>query len=296
MSVSGRKTPLWLWAAVVLVICAGLGLCLQFNDNSPTVSGFMESYKNQYHSIVHNRDNYCDRSQRLGNIVQHARSHVLYQDQALDQLERALDSPSRQIIALVGSSGVGKSLTAGILRNHFPWPENVRTLSWSGSRSVRRLEGMLTQLVYCGQNLILVDNMEPEDAEYVPAINELIKGHDEIANRTEQPHLKQLTVVLVFSVNRLQPDEDFETEMETLSRLPRTHVITYDSLEAIHLVACIRREAQNAKVQLEDEQVEEIIRGSDARASGCKSIPAKVLLYGRPIAEAQETDVDYPTD
>nr|XP_044251127.1 uncharacterized protein LOC108062320 [Drosophila takahashii] len=292
MSASGRRTPLWLWAAlVVLVIGAGVGLCLQLDDN------FLESYKNQYHSIVHNRDNYCDRGQRLGHMVQQARRHVLHQDGALEQLEQALDSPSRQIIALVGSSGVGKSLTAGILRNHFPWPENVRTLSWSGARSVRRLEGLLTQLAYCGQNLIVVDNMEPADAEHVPAISELIKAHDEIANRTEQPHLKQLTVLLVFSVNRLQGDEEFEAEMETLRRLPRSHVITYAALEAIHLVDCIRREAQNARLQLEDDQVEEIIRGSDARASGCKSIPAKVLLYGRPIAEeTQETDVDHPTD
>jgi len=106
-----------------------------------------------------------------------------------------------QIIALVGSSGVGKSFTAQLVRNHYPWPENVKTLSWNGDRSVVRVQGMLSHLVYCGQNLILIDNMLPEDAEYVPVISKLIKGYEDIANSTEQPHLKQLSVVLIFSVN-----------------------------------------------------------------------------------------------
>jgi len=201
-----------------------------------------------------------------------------------------------QIIALVGSSGVGKSLTAQLVRNHYPWPENVKTLSWNGDRSMVRVQSMLSHLVYCGQNLILIDNMLPEDAEYVPVISKLIKGYEDIANSTEQPHLKQLSVVLIFSVNRLQADEDYEVDMETLKQMPGTHVITYAELEPDHLVDCIRREAKIAKVQLDDEHIEEIIRGSDARSSGCKSILAKVLLYGKPLPEAPKTPIDHPTD
>ncbi|XP_037723986.1 uncharacterized protein LOC119556157 [Drosophila subpulchrella] len=296
MSVSRKKMPLWTWGSIILVICSGLGLCMRFNDNSPTVGGFLQSYTNQYHSIVNNRDNYCDRTQRLGNIVTYARLHVMHQDQALDQLEVALDSPNRQIIALVGSSGVGKSLTAHKLRNHYPWPENVKTVSWSGGESVLRVQSILSHLVYCGQNLILIDNMLPEDADYVPVISKLIRGHEDIANRTEQPHLKQLSVVVIFSVNRLQADEDYDVDMETLKKMPGTHVITYAALEPDHLVDCIRREAEIAKVQLDDEHIEEIIRGSDARSSGCKSIPAKVLLYGKPIPVASETANNHTTD
>ncbi|XP_016984428.1 uncharacterized protein LOC108048357 [Drosophila rhopaloa] len=288
-----KGVPLWTWG-LLLIICAGLGLCLQLNDNTLTVSGFLESYKNQYHSIVHNRDNYCDRLHRLGNMVNHVRYHVLHQEQAMEQLERALDNTTFQTIALVGSSGVGKSHTALVLREHFPWAENVKTLSWTGARSVRRVQSMLANLVHCGQNLILIDNMIPEDGQYVPVINELIRGREEIANSTEQPHLKQLTVVLIFSLNRLQSDDVYEAELETLKQLPHTHVITYAPLETVHLVDCISREARVEKVQLEDEHVEEIIRGIDARSSGCKSIRSKVVLYGKPIGT--DTDKLYPTD
>ncbi|KAI8034475.1 hypothetical protein M5D96_012749 [Drosophila gunungcola] len=190
----GRKgAPLWAWG-LLLIICTGLGLCLQLNDD------LLESYRIQYHSII---------------------------------------------IALVGSSGVGKSQTAQVMHDYFPWSENVKTLSWRGSRSVHRVQSMLGHLALCGQNLILIDNMIPADGQ----------GRMEIANSTKQPHLIQLTMVLIFSINRQQAEDVFEAELETLKQLPRTHVITYAALEPIHLFDCISREAKIEEVQLTDEHV-----------------------------------------
>ncbi|XP_043659295.1 uncharacterized protein LOC122623956 [Drosophila teissieri] len=291
-----KKTPLRSWVFLILAIAAGASLTLRLTNLS-TVGGFLENYKNQYHSIVHNQDNYCNPSQRLGNMVQHARHQVLNQNQALDQLELALDSTAKKTIVLVGTSGVGKSHTARILRENFPWSENVKTHSWSGYRSLRLLKSMLSDLTVCGQNMILIDNMTPKDAQFVPAINQLISMGKDIANHTEHPHQKLLTVVLIFNVNSMQSSKAFKMDMETLRNLPYTHVITYATLESTHLFDCIRREAAIAMVQLEDEHVDEIIRSIDATASGCKSILAKVLLYGKPIiADSQGTDQDHPTD
>ncbi|KAH8246843.1 hypothetical protein KR032_001859, partial [Drosophila birchii] len=266
------------WYCLFLTLCLGLGLIVW--RWSPEESSFWEMYNNQYHSIVHNRTNYCDRSHRLGSLVAHCRREVLHQEEALDRLERALDNPSLQNVALVGSSGVGKSLTARLLQEHFPWPENVRTVSWRDSSSLFLVKSMLNKVVQCGQNLILIDNMTPQDAEFVAAVNEMIRGREDIANSTGQPHLKRLTVVFIFSVNRLQPDEKFDAEMEVLIQLPGTQVIAYASLEPSHLVDCIRSEALSENVQLDKVQVDEIIKGSDARVSGCKSVRAKVLMYG----------------
>ncbi|EDV46438.1 uncharacterized protein LOC6550045 isoform X1 [Drosophila erecta] len=285
-----QKKPLLKWAYLAIAIVAAVSLALKVTGNMTTVSEFLKSYKNQYHSIVHNQDNYCNPAQRLGDMVLHARHQVLNQDKALDQLELALDN-TKEIIVLVGTSGVGKSHTARILRENFPWPENVKTLSWSGHRSLRRVKSMLPDLTFCGQHLILIDNMTPKDAQFVPAINQLINEGEKIANLTEHPHQKQLTVVLIFSVNGMQAGEAFEMDMVTLRNMPHIHVITYATLESTHLVDCIRREAAIAMVQLEDEHVDEIIRSIDASASGCKSVLAKVLLYGKPIIdESQETN------
>ncbi|EDX02545.1 uncharacterized protein LOC6525602 [Drosophila yakuba] len=284
-------------AYFVLAIVTVGSVLLRLTDNCPTGCGFLENYKNQYQSIVHNQDNYCNPSQRLGDMVQHARRQVLNQKQALDQLELALDSTAKETIVLVGTSGVGKSHTARILRENFPWSENIKTLSWSDSRTLRQLKSMLSDLTTCGQNMILIDNMTPKDAQFVPAINQLINLAKENANQTEHSHQKLLTLVLIFNVNSMQSGKAYNMDMETLRNVPHTHVITYATLESTHLIDCIRREAANAMVQLEDEHVDEIIRSVDASASGCKSILAKVLLYGKPIiANSQETDQDHSTD
>ncbi|KAH8391647.1 hypothetical protein KR200_007724, partial [Drosophila serrata] len=266
------------WYCLFLVLCLGLGLTVwRF---SPEDSSFWEMYNNQYHSIVHNRTNYCDRSHQLGDMVTHCRRQVLHQEEALDELERALDNTIFQNIALVGSSGVGKSHTARVLSEQFPWPENVGTVSWRDSSSLSQVKSMLNKVVQCGQNLILIDNMTPQDAEFVAAINELIRERKDIANSTGQPHLKRLTVVFILSVNRLQPDEKFYAEMEALRQLPHTQVISFASFDTSQLLDCIHREALLENIQLNTAQVDEIIKGSDARVSGCKSVRAKVLMYG----------------
>lgn len=145
----------------------------------------------------------------------------------------------------------------------------------------------------------MIDNMAPQDANNVAVINELIRGREDIANGTGQSNLKQLTVVFIFSVNRLQPDEEYDSEIVALQQLPRTHVITFAALEPVHLIDCIRREALIEQVQLDEAHFDEIIRGSDAKASGCKSVRAKVLMYGRPLAPQTDKETysdDQPTD
>ncbi|EDX18154.1 uncharacterized protein LOC6726201 [Drosophila simulans] len=294
-----KKAPWrnWGYLILVLVLAAGIGMFLQFTGRLSTVNGFLESYNNQFHSIVHNQDNYCNPSRRLGDMVLHARHQVLNQDHALNQLELALDNTTNEAIALVGTSGVGKSHTARILRETFPWPENVKTLSWTDRSPLDRVKSMLSGLTFCGQKMILIDNMTPKDAHFVPIINEMISEGEKRANHTEHQQQKRLTVVVIFNVNGMQSREEVEMDMEILRNMPHTQLVTFATLEPTHLVDCIRREAAIAMVHLEDEHVEEIIKSIDASASGCKSIWAKVLLYGKPIiADSQETDQVLPTD
>lgn len=92
-----KKAPWRNWAYLILALAAGIGMLLQLTDKLSTVSGFLESYKNQYHSIVHNQDNYCNPSRRLGDMVLHARHQVLNQDLALNQLELALDNTTNEV-------------------------------------------------------------------------------------------------------------------------------------------------------------------------------------------------------
>lgn len=95
LEVSRGKASHQGWYCLLLALCLGLGLSV--GPWSPAASSFWEIYNNQYHSIVHNRSNYCDRSHRLGDMVTHCRRQVLHQEEALNELERVLDNVTFQV-------------------------------------------------------------------------------------------------------------------------------------------------------------------------------------------------------
>ncbi|KAH8237931.1 hypothetical protein KR032_008467 [Drosophila birchii] len=244
----------------LVLLCVGLGLCLERYTNSRT---------------ARQEDGYCGRTHRLGDMVTHVRRQVLHQEEALDQLERALDNATFRNIALVGSSGVGKSETARTLRETFPWPENVKTLSWRESPSLPRIHSMLKNILLCGRNLILIDDLTPLDGHLVPIINELIRGRKEIAQGSSSkkpesdPRLKQLTSIFMFTVDRQQPEEIFQAEIAALKQLPETHVIIYAALEPSHLEDC---------KNLGDSKEADIKDKDKVKVHGCKANDAHKLL------------------
>lgn len=171
---------------------------------------------------------------------------------------------------MVGSPGVGKSLTALVLRENFPWPENVKTLSWRDSPHLSRIESMLNHIDQCGQTMILIDDMTPQDVQYAAIINKMILERKDIASGPGQLHLKQVTVVFIFTVNRNQTHQKYDSEVQELLRQSRTHVIVYDALKPSHLKECFRR-----KETIGHSQLEEITRNGAVELKGCKALGIK---------------------
>lgn len=265
---------------ILLVLC--ISCCISLYQNGETVSNFMQRYSSQYQAIVHNKLDYCDRSTPLNDVFQHLRENVLNQEAALDQLEQALASQSSfQSIALVGSSGLGKSLTMRILLEKFPWVENVQRIAWNDyalnddSARLQEVSNMLYSLVHCGRNLLIIDNMLPSDVEYVTSINQLISRSD-VAK-------KHVTIIYIFNLNRMVDDSLYEQHMELVQQLPNTTVITYRQFDQIDLEKCVLHEAKIAGLDLDERYVNEMVNTADVGVSGCKSVRAKVVLYGKPL-------------
>lgn len=265
---------------ILLVLC--ISCCIAMYQNSEAVSNFMQRYSSQYQAIVHNKLNYCDRSTPLNDVFQHLRENVLNQEAALDQLEQALASQSSfQSIALVGSSGLGKSLTMRILLEQFPWVENVQNMAWNdyafndvGAR-LQAVSNMLYSLAHCGRNLLIIDNMLPSDVEYVKSINQLISRSD-VAT-------KHVTIIYIFNLNRMIDDSIYERQQEIVQQLPDTKVISYRQFDQLDLERCVRHEAKIAGLNLDERYVKEMVNTADVGVAGCKSVRAKVILYGKPL-------------
>ncbi|KAH8344881.1 hypothetical protein KR067_009779, partial [Drosophila pandora] len=274
------------WSMMWLLIASGglvLGGLVDLSGAADTISDFIDSYTNQYNVIVQERPGYCERHARLGAMVDHAWDQVLNQPDALERLELALDNTTFNAIALIGSSGVGKSHTARLLREKFPWPENVKTVAWEDTNALALITSILSHLKLCGRNLILIDNMTPKDIRYIPYINGLIRTHPEIANGTaNKPNKKYVTIVYIISLNRMLPDEEFEAQKLAVQKLINTHLINYNAMERPQVEDCIRRTARVEGMELTRDQVVDIIYSIDYINAGCKPVRAKVLMYGTP--------------
>lgn len=276
---------------ILLVLC--ISCCIALYQNGEAVSNFMQRYSSQYQAIVHNKLNYCDPSTPLDDVFQHLREKVLNQEAALDQLEKALTSQSSfQSIALVGSSGLGKSLTMRILLEQFPWAENVQSMAWNDyelneiSARFEVVSNMLYSLAHCGRNLLIIDNMLPSDLDYVKSINQLISLSD-VAT-------KHVTIIYIFNLNRMIDDSIYERNMKVVQQLPDTQVISYRQFDQLDLERCVRHEAKIAGLNLEERYVKELVNTADVGVAGCKPVRAKVILYGKPLEKHDSEQLQLP--
>ncbi|KAH8276736.1 hypothetical protein KR044_002706 [Drosophila immigrans] len=296
------------------VLCLSCGITMW--QNGDVLGKFMQRYASQYQAIVHNKLNYCDRSRSLQGAFSELRANVLNQELALSQLEQALANNQTEIqsIALVGSSGVGKTLTIRLLQEQFPWAENVQSLAWNDydldyDDKVREetVARMLQGMAHCGRNLLVIDNLTPMDKDYVSAINAMLAARNDVAfdssngnssisgsgNNTE---LKQLSIIYVFNLNRLIDDELYDLQLAALQHLPRTTVINYRNFDAADVERCMHHEAQIVGMRVDENNAEEIMRSADPKVSGCKTVRSKVLMYGEVELDDQDAFAETPQD
>lgn len=282
---SKKRNWTFLWynlMPLMIVLC--VSFCIAMYQNGEALSNFMQRYSSQYQAIVHNKLNYCDRSMPLNDCFQRMRENVLNQEEALDQLEQALTTDnSFQSIALVGSSGVGKSLTMRILIEEFPWAENVQSIAWNDydlnddNARFQAVHKMLDSLAYCGRNLIIIDNMTPYDVDYVTSINQMI-SHSDVDT-------KHVAIIYIFNLNRMLEDSLYEQQLEAVKQLPDTKLIFYRQFDQHDLERCVRQEVKLAGLNLEERYVKEMVSTADVEDSGCKSVRAKVYLFAEPQEE-----------
>ncbi|ALC43700.1 CG7557 [Drosophila busckii] len=207
-------------------------------------------------------------------IFRHVGRQVLNQELGLARLERALQSerPFRAV-ALLGPPGVGKTLTALALRQHYPWPENVHSYSWSTyvpdeAQKFNLLRGFAEQLSNCGQNLLIIDNLSTCDYGIVPVFNQLL--------------LERNQTVLVLYIFNLDI-EYYWDQFELLQQLPMdTTIVNYRAFGREELTDCLDNELRLEQRVLKREVYERILQAAlpEVHESGCKSLRQLLLQHG----------------
>ncbi|XP_065364040.1 uncharacterized protein LOC135957255 [Calliphora vicina] len=255
----------------------------QNNSNTKQMlKEFIKNYRNQYTEIVHGKNNYCDQKQQLDTATLFAsikQNRILHQEQAMQKIEVALRNESDlNAIALVGPTGVGKSLFIEALQQNFPWHENVHTYAWNtyvndDAEKFHLIRILIENLSECGHNLLVIENLQACDHGAIPIINQLLIE----ANNKQQ---KRVVLFYVFNLNTMLTAQAYATQRDLLQSLPDCNIINFKSFNESDLRDCIKREAEIENVTLRTQDYDEIVETIDPLKSGCKNVNAKVLMYG----------------
>ncbi|XP_017080241.1 uncharacterized protein LOC108114006 [Drosophila eugracilis] len=224
------------------------------------------------------KNSYCNpQTLDLKKIFRNIGKVVLNQEQALARMERALDSTGNfRSVALLGPSGVGKTLSANALRRWFPWPRNVHSYLWSTEvpdevekfRLVRQFANGLSD---CGANLLIIDNLSTCDHGLVPIYNRLIIDRESEPNRNQT-----ILVIYIFNLE----SEVYWEQFELLQELPaETTIVNFRFFNEDDLKDCLDSELKkNPRVFSRKEQSQIIEKAMEnIQDSGCKSLRLLLL-------------------
>lgn len=255
----------------------------QNNSNTKQiVKEFLKNYRNQYTDIVHGKSNYCDQKQQLDTATLFARikqNNILHQDQALQQIEVALRNESDlNAVALVGPTGVGKTLFIRGLQQNFPWQENVHTYAWNTyvkdeAEKFHLIRLLIENLSECGQNLLIIENLQSCDHGVVAIVNQMLI---EALNKQH----KRVVLFYVFNLNTMINSEAYIKQNNLLQSLTDCNVVNFKTFTKRELRDCVQREADLENITLASRDYDEIVETIDPIKSGCKNVNAKVLMYG----------------
>lgn len=291
------KQKLWsyfIYSLMPMLLVIGFSSFMTYYQNADVFTKFMQRYTTQYQATVHNKLNYCDRTMPLQDMFEHIQGAVINQEIALKQLEHALANQSFQSIALVGTSGVGKTLTMRKLLEKYPWPENVQTIAWNDYELIdidaryKAVGKILGNLAHCGRNLIIIDNMAMCDLEYMASINGMVQSNSKVANGTNDSDKKYLTIIYVFNVNSMLPEEIYSEQLKMLKQVETTAMIVYRMFGPKDLEACVRHEQRLLDLKMDERHIEDMVNTTDVKISGCKTVRAKVLVLGHPLMTEED--------
>lgn len=258
-----------------------LGIFIFYFDNVALMHRRLcENVDRQYNFHLYGKIDYCNQKFQSDILTEPLKLHIINQGDAINEIGSAIENLKSVVsLALVGGSGVGKTLTCNILQSHFQWPSNVLYFVWSSVHSTSsqyyKIMNSIKELPRrCGAHLVIIDSI---DIRYSKMIQEL---NDEIQNEFRESD-NSILVVYVFNLASYS-DEDLKTLDEKrlrLQHLSGIRPINFRSFDRYDVERCIVLESLKLNVTLSDREISEIFEYVDSSRSGCKLIHSKIAMY-----------------
>lgn len=236
--------------------------------------------------LRHGSKDYCDKSLYDAEIVLRPLTAKLLNQNDAQQRINVLFRNHKHFtpIALIGGSGVGKTLTTKLIKSMWQWPDNVHEFFWpTFATNIDRFSTIISiakkSSPICGHHLLIIDDLTVEDDFLFMTINDDLK-------RIVQTKNISIVVLYVLSMPAYLPDdrEQMKTKMiQLIASLESKAIaaIPYETFDSTDVRRCVLKEMVESKVPLQAMDIDEIVDGIDAQQSGCKHVSNKIALYAR---------------
>ncbi|KAL5277405.1 hypothetical protein ACFFRR_002567 [Megaselia abdita] len=274
----------WQFLVILLsIILAGifmfpeLRIVQQVQDS---INLWHDSYEQQYNSIVQGNPEFCHQSLNVEKIFSEIGREVLNQEKALGEIQQLfLNDTKFRGILLAGTPGVGKTLFGFQLMKNFYWQNNIQKHIFNKDvESYSDLNEMLNKLSVCGENLIIVDNLEPKDIEQIEGFR--TKAVDKVKQFENEKRSVKLTVIFLVTIpnyNDVQKT-DIKLNLETVTKIKDLNTVIFQCFGKTEILSCIKQIMTKESLNINDEGIQNILNSIDLE-SGCKKVGVKTDVY-----------------
>lgn len=259
-----------------------IGLIIFIIKNPKITTEFLIKFEEQYYLQMYGDINYCNEIINVNKL----KSTLLYDEIIIGQspmIKQLIDTFEIHkyitSIAFIGGTGTGKTLTANIIKETFPWKENIFQYNWSPivskSKQIYKMIKEFKNLFKCGHNLVIIDDLQIDDVDGIIEFNHLMM------NDWESLRYK-VFIIYIFNLHsyHINDRQQLNEHKERLNlNLPNIIPMLFNQLTNEDLEKCINLESKNLAITLDKVQINEIIKNINVKQSGCKNVNAKVSLY-----------------
>lgn len=168
------------------------------------------------------------------------------------------------------------------LMKNFFWQNNVQGYVFNNFNedveNYSDLYEMLDNLSVCGENLIVVDNLEPKD------IKEIEEFRSEAVNKVKQfqKDERSVTLTVIFLVtipnyNNVQKTE-YKPNLEAVSDIEDIDTVVFETFGELEILSCIKQVIAKESLDINDDGIKGILNSIDPQ-SGCKKVDVKTAVY-----------------
>lgn len=246
---------------------------------------FYKRYMKQYQALLHDVDDYCSQEFDFSATAKALSSGLVGQSEAVEKIVEIVNRRQHErftSMALLGSTGVGKSLMANIIAKKFQWQSNVHHFFWDFTSTAEKRFERFQSFLYgirhgrdvdlkCGRSLIIVDHLGSGDVEMINKIDVRLRF---VADKDDV----QLMVLYVFQGALMKDGSDV---VQHLNR--NIEQVFLRSLNEEDLMKCINLETSDLGIKLDEHSGlrEELIASMDVGRYGCKAVRAKLAYYSK---------------